>query len=55
MRFIEDSTSTVLQGAFLVVQWLGLCTSTARDPGSTPDQGSRIPHAEAKKNKNKNH
>ena len=48
MRFIEESTSTGPQVTSLVVQWLRLCTCTARDPGSTPDQGTRISQAEAK-------
>ena len=48
VRFTEESTSTGPQVTSLVVQWLRLCTCTARDPGSTPDQGTRIPQAEAK-------
>ena len=28
----------------MVVQWLGLCASTAGGTGSIPHQGSRIPH-----------
>ena len=29
-------------GISLLVQWLGLCTCTAEDPGSIPGQGTRI-------------
>ena len=29
----------------LVVKWLRLCASNARDTGSTPGQGTKIPHA----------
>ena len=32
-------------GSSLVVQWLGLCASTAGGTGSTPGQGTEIPHA----------
>ena len=28
-----------------VVQWLGLCTSTAGGTGSIPGRGAKIPHA----------
>ena len=28
-----------------MVQWLRLCPSTARDTGSIPGQGTKIPHA----------
>ena len=31
------------QGSFLVVQWLGLCISTAEGMGSIPVQGTKIP------------
>ena len=31
--------------ASLVVQWLGLRTSTAGDMGSIPSWGTKIPHA----------
>ena len=31
------------QGGFLVVQWLGLCISTAEGMGSIPVQGTKIP------------
>ena len=30
-------------GNSLAVQWLGLCTLTAEDPGSTPAWGTKIP------------
>ena len=33
------------RGNSLVVQWLGLCASTARGTGSIPDRGTKIPHA----------
>ena len=33
------------QGSFLVVQWLGLCISTAEGMGSIPVQGTKIPQA----------
>ena len=36
-------------GTSVVVQWLGLCTFTAGGPGSTPAQGTKIPHAAIKK------
>ena len=36
------------QGTFLVVQWLGLRTPNARDPGSIPGQGTRSPMPELK-------
>ena len=29
----------------LVVQWLRLCTFTAKGPGSIPGQGTKIPQA----------
>ena len=32
-------------GSSLVVQWLGLCPSTAGGTGSIPGQGTKIPHA----------
>ena len=28
-----------------MVQWLGLCTSTARGPASIPDWGTKMPRA----------
>ena len=31
-------------GNSLVVQWLGLHTSSAGSTGSTPDWGTKIPH-----------
>ena len=31
------------QGTSLMVQWLGLCTSTAVGVGSIPGQGNKIP------------
>ena len=31
-------------GASLVIQWLGLCASTAGGMGSVPGQGTGIPH-----------
>ena len=41
-----------------MVQWLGLCTLTAKAPGSIPGQGTKIPQAALggggkKKNKKK--
>ena len=41
-------------GTSVVVQWLGLCTFTAGGPGSTPAQGTKIPHAAIKKIGEKN-
>ena len=39
----NDKTATSLgQG---VVQWLGLCALTAKDQGSIPAQGTKIPEA----------
>ena len=36
----------IIRGAnFLVIQWLGLHTFTAKDPGLIPSQGSRISQA----------
>ena len=32
-------------GTSLVVQWLGLCVSTAGGTGSIPGRGTKIPHA----------
>ena len=32
-------------GISLVVQWLGLCASTAGGMGSIPGGGTKIPHA----------
>ena len=32
-------------GTSLAVQWLGLRASTARDTGSIPSRGTKIPHA----------
>ena len=32
-------------GNSLVVQWLGLCISTAGGPGSIPGRGTKIPQA----------
>ena len=32
-------------GNSLVVQWLGLCTLTAKSPGSIPGWGTKIPQA----------
>ena len=32
-------------GNSLLVQWLGLCAFTAKDPGSIPGQGTKIPQA----------
>ena len=37
--------NTSQPGTSLVVQWLGLCASTARDMGSIPGWGTKIPHA----------
>ena len=34
-----------LVGNSLVVQWLGLCASTAGDMGSIPGQATNVPHA----------
>ena len=43
-------------GNSLVVQWLGLCTFTAKGPGSVPGRGTKIPqamqHSQKKKIKN---
>ena len=39
-------------GNSLVVQWLGLCTFTAKGLGSIPDWGTKIPQA-AQWSKNK--
>ena len=41
----------MIPGNFLVVQWLGLCTSTAGVMGLLLDGGTKIPHdkAQAKK------
>ena len=39
-------------GNFLVVQRLGLCPSNARDTGSAPGGGIKIPHAGRPKKKN---
>ena len=36
--------SRKFQGSSLAVQWLGLCTPTAKVPGSIPGQGTKIPH-----------
>ena len=36
---------TNVVGTSLAVQWLKVCTSTAGDRGSIPDQGTKIPHA----------
>ena len=36
--------SREFQGSSLAVQWLGLCTPTAKVPGSIPGQGTKIPH-----------
>ena len=41
------------QGSSLVVQWLGLHTSIARDTGSIPGQGTKIPQATWQKKKKK--
>ena len=38
----------------LAVQWLGLCTSTAEGPGSTPGWGSKILQAAGHGQKNTN-
>ena len=32
-------------GNSLLVQWLGLCTLTAKNPGSIPGWGNKIPQA----------
>ena len=32
-------------GTSLVVQWLRICIANAKDTGSIPGQGTRIPHA----------
>ena len=31
-----------MEGNFLVVQWLGICASTAGGPGLIPGQGTKI-------------
>ena len=38
-------------GNSLVVQWLGLCTSTEGDTSSIPGQGTKMPCGAAKKKK----
>ena len=40
--------------SFLIVQWLGLCTFTARGPESVPGWGTEIPQAVLRGQKNKN-
>ena len=42
-----------LVGTSLVVQWLGLCASTAGSTGSTPGQGTKIPQATQRSGKKK--
>ena len=41
----NNKSITVNIENFLVVQWLGLCTSTAEGLGSIPDLGTKIPHS----------
>ena len=43
---IAPRSPTNLLGSSLVVQWLGLCTSTTRDQDPIPGWGTKIPHAE---------
>ena len=38
-------TSKLAPGTSWMVQWLGLCTSTARDVGSIPGWGIKFPHS----------
>ena len=47
---IYTSLKNNCSGNFLVVQGLGLCALTAKSPGSTPGQGTEIPHHSQKKN-----
>ena len=45
-RFQDTRASGMLiVGTSLVVQWLGLCASTARGMGSIPGPGTKIPQA----------
>ena len=39
------------RGNSLVVQWLGLCASTDRGPGSIPGWGNKVPQAARHGNK----
>ena len=41
------------EGTSLVVQWLRLCASNAKDEGLIPGQGTKIPHAIRSKNRNR--
>ena len=41
----DPASEPVKAGTSLEVQWLGLPTSTAGAPGSTPGQGTKTQHA----------
>ena len=47
MRYSEITvvSKNYFLGTSLVVQWLGLCASTAGDMGSIPGRGTKIPQA----------
>ena len=42
---IPISKNSTVCGTSLAVKWLRLCASNARDAGSIPGQGTKIPHA----------
>ena len=42
---IEIKSKLTHNGNSLVVQWLGLSTFTAMDPGLIPDWGTKMPQA----------
>ena len=42
VRIKQSNTYKVPSGNSLVVQWLGLCISTAEDKGSIPGQKTKI-------------
>ena len=48
-------SNTQIPGASLVVQWLRFCAPSAGGMGSIPGQGTKIPHAAAKKKPPKKH
>ena len=50
----EWCTKITFLGNSLVVQWLGLLASTAGSTGSIPGQGTKIPHA-ARRSQKENH
>ena len=43
--FIRKHSHLNQVGTYLVVQWLGLCASTAGDMGLIPGRGTKIPHS----------